>query len=134
MNEMQQIPKPDASGSSGTQIAAVPADDNLQVLDPFGGLPIVSAVEGLVASNARAFGGNVPAALLGAATRQIGNDYLELKGEHRRLRAQNEIVRDQLHQAKTRVAVLEDRVRSDGKNKNVRNLCITVGMGLVGLG
>jgi hypothetical protein len=133
MGETEQIPKPDTSGSSGNQMAGSAIDD-LQILDPLAGLPIVSAVEGLVASNARAFGGNVPAALLGAATRQIGQDYVELKGEHRRLTSRLEDLREELQRTKTRSAVLEDRIRSEGRNKHVRNLCITVGMGLVGTG
>lgn len=133
MNETQQIPKPDPSGSSGSQVAASAVED-VQVLDPLAGLPIVSAVEGLVASNARAFGGNVPAVLLGAATRQLGQDYVELKAEYRRLSGRLEDSREELHRTTTRNAVLEERIRSEGKNKHVRNLCITVGMGLVGIG
>lgn len=106
MTDTNTIPMPDQSGSSGSQLPA----DNSQVFveaRPFNGLHIASAIEGLAATNTKAFGGDVASVVIAAATRQI---------------------------AQASNAVLTERIRSEGKNKHLRNLSITVGTALIGVG
>jgi hypothetical protein len=133
MSETTEIPIPDSSGSAGGQQAASPTDV-LDPIEPLAGLPIVNTLHGLATRNSRAFGGDVPAALLNAATRQLGNEYLEMKAENRKLIEKLEKLREDATDLRVEHAVLEERIQSEGKNKHIRNLCITVGVGLVGVG
>ena len=133
MTDDNTIPIPDQSGSRGSQLAA----DTSQVFveaRPFNGLHIASAIEGLAATNTRAFGGDVASVFIAAATRQIAQDCNDLKADNRRLADRIESLRDELETTRTQNAVLTERIRSEGKNKHLRNLGITVGTALIGFG
>lgn len=132
MTDTNTIPMPDQSGSSGSQLPA----DNSQVFveaRPFNGLHIASAIEGLAATNTKAFGGDVASVVIAAATRQIAQDSSDLKADNRRLTDRIESLRDELGVTRTSNAVLTERIRSEGKNKHLRNLSITVGTALIGV-
>lgn len=133
MADDRTIPTPDRSGSSGSQLPA----DAMQVFQearPLHGLHIASAIEGLAATNTKAFGGDVAAAIIAAATRQVAQDCNDLKVDNRRLNDRIESLRDELETTRTQNAVFAEKIRSDGKNKHLRNLSITVGTSLVGIG
>jgi hypothetical protein len=72
MDETIVIPMPDRSGSRGSQI---PADMSQGVCEarPLQGLHLATTIEGLASSNTRAFGGDIAAALIAAATRQLAS-------------------------------------------------------------
>lgn len=133
MPDESAIPMPDRSGSCGSQLVADPTVV-LTEARPLDGLHLASTVEGIAAKNTKAFGGDVAAALIGAATRQMSQDYSDVKTENRQLHSRLEKMRDDLETTRTKNAVLVERVRSEGKNKHLRNLSITVGTTLVGIG
>lgn len=133
MTDNKIIPVPDMSGSTGSQLAA----DTSQMLyeaRPLHGLHLASAIEGLAATNTKSFGGDVSAALIAAATRQLAYECNDLKIENRRLTDRVESLRDTLETSRTQNAVFTEKIRSEGKNKHLRNLCITVGTSLIGVG
>lgn len=133
MTKENAIPIPDHSGSNGTQLAADTSQVFLEAR-PLNGLHIASAIEGLAATNTRAFGGDVASVFIAAATRQIAQDCNDLKSDNRRLADRIESKRDEMDKIRTHNAVLLERFRSDGKNKHLRNLGITVGTALIGVG
>ncbi len=133
MNNDFPIPVPDRSGSGGSQIAS----DSSQMLveaRPFQSLHLATTIEGLASANSRAFGGEISATLIGAATRQLAIECSELKIEGRRQSDRIESLRDDLEIVRIKNAVLVEKISSDGRNKHLRNFGITVGTSLVGAG
>lgn len=131
------IPTPDRSGSTGNQIQGS-VDEVFNEARSIGGTAsgfhLVNTVEGIAARNSRAFGGDIATALISAATRQMGQDYSDVKKDNGRLKELLEKMRDELETTRTKNAVLSERIRAEGKNKLLRNFGITVGTGLVGIG
>lgn len=133
MNEDQIIPIPDRSGSTGSQLPS----DSSQVFyaaQPLQGLHLASTISGLASSNTRAFGGDIPAALIAATARQIAAECSELKIVNHQLNGRIESLRDELEAVRIKNAVLTERIRSEGRNKHLRNLGITVGTSLISVG
>lgn len=127
------IPIPDRSGSTGGQLPA----DSSQVFyeaNPLQGLHLASTISGLASSNTRSFGGDVSAALIAATARQIGAECSELKLKNCQLDGRIESLRDELEAERIKSAVLTEKIRSEGRNKHLRNLGITVGTSLLGVG
>jgi hypothetical protein len=133
MVESQKIPIPDNSGSSGTQVEGSPKQ-NFQQANPLEGLPMAKTISGLASSHSRSLGGEVTSALIAGATTQLACDYNELKVSHMNLSNKYETQRDELESARTQKAVLLERIRSEGRNKHLRNLCVTIGTSLIGTG
>jgi hypothetical protein len=133
MTDEITMPVPDRSGSSGNQVPSV-GTEIFTAARPLHGLHIASTVEGIAARNSRAFGGDVATALIGAATRQMSQDYSDVKTENRRLTDRVEAIRDELEATRTKNAVLSERIRAEGKYKHLRNLCITIGTSSIGVG
>ncbi|MGZ8947798.1 MAG: hypothetical protein ACXW1W_20520 [Methylococcaceae bacterium] len=133
MTDDKLIPIPDRSGSSGNQVAANGKQQFIEA-HPLQGLQIASTIEGLAAANTKAFGGEVAAAVIAAASRQINQDFSEVKRENQRLNDRIEKMRDELETTRTKNAVFAEKIRSEGKNKHLRNLSITVGTALIGIG
>ena len=127
------IPVPDRSGSSGNQLAA----DQSQVFieaRPLHGLHMASTIEGLASTNPRAFGNEVAVSLLGAYSRQAAFENNDLRMENRRLLDRIDSMRDTLEIERISNGVLSEKIKSEGKNKHLRNFCITVGTGAIGIG
>lgn len=129
----QNVPVPDDSGASGLQKEEQDGQA-LTPAKPFSEHHIADAIEGIAASNTRALGGEVGSALVAAATRQLVADNENLRAENRDIKSKYDSQRDLLEQHRTKSAVLEERLRSDGRNRHLRNLAITVGVGLIGIG
>ena len=133
MTEGRSVPVPVDSGTSGFQTEQS-STQALTPARPFSDHAIAAAIEGIAAANTRALGGEVGTALVAAATRQLVADNETLRAESRDIRLKYEAQRDLLEQHRTRSAVLEERLRADGRNRHLRNLAIAVGVGLVGVG
>lgn len=133
MTEDHKLPIPDKSGSSGSQ---KPANSSSELLEakPLEGLHIARTISGLASTHARSLGGEVTSALIAGATSQLACDYQELKAQYKNLSDRFELQRDELEKTRTRTAVLTERIRSEGRNKNLRNLIITIGTSLIGTG
>jgi hypothetical protein len=127
------IPQPDTSGVEGTQIKE---SNTIQFVEtkPFEGLQMAKTIEGLANSHARSLGGEVTSALIAGATAQLANDYQELKIKYHQLNDKYEKQRDILEEIRIKKAVLTEKISSDGRNKHLRNLSITIGTSLFGTG
>jgi hypothetical protein len=133
MTETQTMPIPDKSGGSGNQIAGGLSSD-FQKANPLEGLPMARAIHGLASTHSKSLGGEVTSALIAGATTQLACDYRELKEKHSCLSDRFEFQRDELEKTRTQKAVLIERIRSEGRNKHLRNLIITIGTSLIGTG
>lgn len=133
MTEKQLIPIPDTSGGSGKQVAGDSTAD-FQEVGPLEGLPMVKTISGLASTHSRSLGGEVTSALIAGATTQLACDYRELKDKHSDLSDRFESQRDDLEKTRTKKAILAERIRSEGRNKHLRNLSITIGTSLIGTG
>lgn len=132
MVEESEVPIPDDSGSSGDQKSATTTGQILPAR-PQRGLPVVDALEGLAASTAKRLG-EFGSAMLAATARQLADDNQDLKDENRRMQELLESLRNDRESERIKNAVLTERIESDGRNRHLRNLGITVGTGLASTG
>jgi hypothetical protein len=128
------VPEPLNTGSAGTQkegsVELVPAAQE----SPWGSLPMAQTVGGLAATRARSLGGEVASALLAGSFAQLSYDLQETKRELSTARQQLDETRIELSGSRTEAAVLHERVGTASKTKHFRNLGITVGAMLIGIG
>lgn len=130
-DNIREIPKPEDTGSDGTQKVAgevVKATSE----SPVDGLPIAQRVEGLAATKYRSMGGEVAAGLMAGCFSQLSHELQETKKELKETRNDLSDVRDELSKCKERAAVLSERVQSNVRGRHLRNICITVGTALIG--
>lgn len=131
---MSEIPTPSDSGSNGTQVAVggglIPAEKE----SPLKGLPIAQRVEGLAATHSRSMGGELAANLISGIYTQLSHDLQSSKQEIIDTRAQLSKAQSDLSDAKTRIAVLEERLRTDSRDRHLKNFCIFLGTTFIGLG
>ena len=133
MDNRNNIPIPDTSGSDGSQIQAQ-SIPNLITDKPLESLHMVKTIEGLASTHSKALGGEVASALIAGATSQIANDYQEIKRKYNQLEEKFEIQRNKLEEERIKNAILSEKIRSESRNKHLKNLTITIGTSLVGLG
>jgi len=133
MPEIEDIPIPKDSGSSGLQKESS-KKQTLVKAQPFSSNEVVNALEGIAASNTRSLGGEVGSALLAASMKQLAQDNHRLRQENTKLDEKNQHQQQELETARTRAAVLQERLIGYGKNKHLRNFGIAVGIGLLGIG
>lgn len=131
---MTEIPKPTDTGSSGTQ--QVGKDELVAVAkeNPFLGLPITQRVEGLAATHSRSMGGEVAANLIAGSFSQLSHDLQTTRQELSETRTELNQTLGELSETKTRAAVLEERANAAERDKHLKNLSITAGTALIGIG
>ncbi|WP_141397434.1 hypothetical protein [Polaromonas sp. AER18D-145] len=122
------IPTPDQSGSTGTQLAN--KADLLTEARPYG-LHIAATIEGIASTNSKAFGGEIAAAFIASAARQMTQEHREIKLENRRLTDKLDTMRDELEATRTSNAVLLSQVASHGRTQHLRNFAIFLGTSLL---
>ncbi len=132
MTDNKILPIPDTSGSSGTQEPSKGLEAS--VSKPLEGLHIAKTIEGLAISHSKSLGGEVSSTLLACVTSQLSYNYQELQNEYKELSSKYESQREKLESSRMTVAVLKERIRSEGNNKILRNLCITIGTSLIATG
>ncbi len=130
--EDREIPVPEDTGSSGEQ---EPAREGTQIIpkSPQTGMPVVDAIEGLVASRTRSLG-EFGSVMLAATARQLADENASLKDENRLQAVDLSRRRDELESERVRNAVLSERIRADRRNKHIRNFAIAVGTALASTG
>ncbi|HIJ75348.1 MAG TPA: hypothetical protein HPP81_01390 [Deltaproteobacteria bacterium] len=98
------------------------------------GLPIAQTIGGLAATHPRSFGGEAAAKLLTSSFYQLSHDLETTRQELQRTQLDRKQACDKLSDLKTEVAVLREHVRGHPRENIIRNLCSTVGTGLIGIG
>lgn len=131
---MTEIPKPTDTGSAGTQQTGTGEVVAIAKVGPFVGLPITQRVEGLVATHSKSMGGEVAANLIAGSFGQLSYDLQSTKQELSDSRRELKQVLGELSEAKTRSAVLEERASTAERDKHLKNLSITAGTALIGIG
>lgn len=131
---MTDIPKPVETGSTGTQQIGTTRDVLAEQVSPLQGLPIARIVEGLAATRYRSMGGEVAANLIAGSFTQLSHNFQETKQELQTTRRELESAREELSDYKTKAAVLQERVSNIFRDRHLKNLSITVGTVLIGLG
>jgi len=121
------IPEPTESGSTGAQregsVEIVPSASE----SPLVGLPITQALEGLAASKSRSLGGELPSALIVASFRERTNDLQIARQDLTRSREEVRTTREQLFEARTRIAVLEERVTAYTRERHLKIVSVAIG-------
>lgn len=131
---MTDIPKPDETGSTGTQQTGTAGVVSVEQESPLQGLPITQIVEGLAATRSRSMGGEVAANLIAGSFTQLSHNFQETKQELQSTRRALEHAREELSDYKTKTAVLQERVSNIFRDRHLKNLSITAGTILIGLG
>lgn len=132
MNTETNIPEPADSGSNGKQVKADIVEGFVEP-QPVG-RPMVKAITGLAATNARAFGGEVASALIAGATSQMAIELDQTRQELNGQRLKNEKLTSDLSNEKIKSAVLAERIDSFRSSRHLKNVGITVGSLLLGTG
>lgn len=129
---MAEIPEVRDSGATGEQEEGNSelVHPNQQTLFP---QPIAETIQGLAASNARNLGGVVVAGLVSVSFSQLAHELQDAKSDLRNTRKELSTSYDELSACRTRVAVLEERVTTDSRQKHLRNVAIAGGSMIVGL-
>jgi len=131
--EPTEIPVPEDTGSSGTQLTGTGEIVSI-VKSPLEGLPIVQAVEGLAATRSRCFGGEVGTSLLAGSFAQLSYDLQTTRRELNNTREELKRTNGEMSNYKIRVAVLQERVFAYFRERLLKNLSITIGTTLVVIG
>jgi len=129
-----EIPKPNETGSAGTQQTGTASVAPVEKESPLQGLPITEVVEGLAATRSRSMGGEVAANLIAGSFTQLSHNYQETRQELRNTRLELERAQKELSGSKTKTAVLQERVNNVFRERHLKNLSITAGTVLIGLG
>nr|BAJ06921.1 hypothetical protein [uncultured bacterium] len=130
MKDQEEIPKPEQSGSSGDQ-AIGGNDQELVVSDQLSELPIAHTIQGIAASNSRAFGSEVASALVAGATSQLASELQYSKNEVSKLYEKNEHLNQQLSEKSVENAILRERLSSHVSMRHLRNFGIAAGTTLL---
>jgi len=131
---VKEIPKPTETGSAGTQQAGSGALVTAAEESPLSGLPITQRVEGLAASHPRSMGGEVAANLIAGSFSQLSHDLETTRNELSAVRGELKQALNDLSDTKTRAAVLEERATAADRERHLKNLSITAGTILIGIG
>ena len=131
---MPDIPQPDDTGSAGTQTTGTQQETLPVSSGPVEGLPITEAVAGLAATKSRSMGGELAARLIDGSFKQVSYDLRETQRELRETRQRLGGVQEELSKCETKAAVLTERIRAHARGRHLKNLSITAGMALVGIG
>jgi len=103
----------------------------LMPASPFGGNHVVDAVTGIAASKSRSLGSDAASAIVAASMSQMSRELESERKSNSDLRDKIEMMTSQMGEERSKVAVLEERVRSEQRTKNLRNLCILIGTSMV---
>lgn len=131
---MIDVPEPDDSGSSGTQIQA---DDSAISLAPehaVVGRPLEKTIVGLATTNSRNMGGEVAASLLAGSFSHISHELSEARAEVKGLRKELDGVNSSLQSEKVLNATLLGRLESVENEKAIRSVCLVAGTAIAGFG
>lgn len=128
-----EIPKPEDSGSDGTQIKAEGETQELVPAQPLAP-SVAQAITGLASSHSRAFGGEVASTLIAGATSQMATELHETKQELASVREKTEALNSQLTDERVRSAVLTERLDSFRSTRHLKNIGVAVGTLLFGFG
>lgn len=130
MNSEIKIPTPQDSGADGSQIKAESATLNIHTQQ----VGIAQAITGLAASNSRAFGGEVASTLIAGATSQMAIELTQTKQELKDLRETYSQQTQSLANERIQSAVLSERIDSYRSSRHLKNIGISIGSVLIGLG
>lgn len=131
---LEKIPEPEDSGSSGTQIAARESVSVELPDHPIAGQPIEQAIAGLAATRSRSLGGDVAASLLVGSVSQISHQLSEARTELKALESKLERCRFDLQTEKVNNATLKGKLESIESEKAIRSVCLVAGTAVSGLG
>ena len=130
MNNHEEIPAPEESGSDGSQVES---DSTTQLVKakPLEGVVLANTINGLTAANTRVFGSEATSALVAGATAHLASELQYAKREIETLRLQNEATVKELSESNIKKAVLEERISSYRSNRHLGNLGLVVGATLL---
>ena len=127
-----EIPDPNESGSDGLQIRD--EENETPLVSQQIGRPIAKAITGLAASNPRAFGGEAASTLIAGVTLQMAGDLENAREEIANLRGENKQLTSELAEERVKSAVLRERIGSFRSSRHLKNVGVSIGALLVGLG
>lgn len=130
---MSDLPVPDETGVSGTQVAGSTEPLPVDPTPPIHGLPITQAMEALATTRARSLGGEVAAGLIAGSFTQLSHDLEITRAD---LRARDEQLRkthQELGEARTKIAALSERVGSINRMQHLKQLSVFSGTALLGV-
>lgn len=131
---MKQVPEPEESGSSGTQIAATITSTVTVPEKPIAGQPIEHTVAGLAANKSRSLGGEVAAGLIAGSFSQISHQLSEAQSELRDVRIELDKAKLDMQVEKIINAELKGTVKSAENEKAIRSVCLVAGTAVAGFG
>lgn len=130
-----KVPAPDDSGTDGSQVPGeAELSGELVEASQLTRFPMVSAIEGLAASNNRAFGSEAASTLLVGAASHMAAELNRSQKEAEKLRHELEKLQVKNSEYTTLNAVLNERINAFRSNRHLSNLGIFIGTTLLGVG
>lgn len=127
------IPNPLLTGSTGTQ---QPVDGPVVLPEPYNplaGLPLAQRVEGLAATHARNFGGEVAASLIAGSFSQLSDDLRIQRDRNAEQMAKISSLQDDLTNYRTQTAVLEERLTAVEKTQSIKQIAVFAGTAMLAI-
>ena len=132
MSVGREAPEPPDSGTDGLQVG-VPSEFVISQTMPVHN-QLAHVIHGLASSNTRAFGGEVSAALIAGATNQIAAELTQTKMDLAQLRTKYESLSSTLSDERIEKAILGERIEAFRSIRHQKNIGISIGTILVGIG
>ena len=129
-----QIPEPKETGSSGTQLTGVGEIVSFAKESPLEGLPIIQRLEGLVAAKSRCLGGEVSTSLIVGSFAQLSYELQIARRDLHDTRDELKRTLEEMSAVKIKAAVLQERVNAYLRERHLKNLSITAGTVMIGIG
>jgi len=104
---------------------------SIEPAKPHNSFPLAETIEGIRATNSRAFGNEVVSALMTGLTSQLARDLDEQKKEVARLRERIDDLLQKLGEKRTEVGILNERLEAFLQIRHLRNFGIAAGTALV---
>ena len=133
--EPSELPQPPITGSSGTQEPATAQEVVVLKADPpLAGLPLAETVQGLAATRARSFGGEIGAQLVAGSFTHISLELQSTKQELRDVQRELKKSNADLAGEQMKNATLQERLVGLSRSKHFGQAGVLIGTIVLGVG
>ncbi|MDH5979758.1 hypothetical protein AB4323_21320 [Vibrio sp. 10N.261.52.C11] len=128
---MENIPKPDPKGTTGSQVAS--SADYITSIEPPPFQHVHNVLEGLAENKFKALGGEATAKIIAALQSQNFHEIAKLQKENSRLKEKIEDCNREYYDCREQAAVYKNQLDSINKLRKKSNLEATFGTALIGI-
>ncbi|EHK8987245.1 hypothetical protein KCU38_004331 [Vibrio vulnificus] len=128
---MENIPKPDPSGTTGSQVAS--SADYITNIEPPPFQYVHNVLEGLAENKYKALGGEATAKIIAALQSQNFHEINKLQQENRQLKKKIDECNREYYDCREQAAIYKNQLDSVNRLRKKSNLEATFGTALIGI-